>query len=63
MEEARRNRWITVVVVVSVIGGIVLRFLPASPMWLDEAISASLAREADRGWSHLAEALRHDGHP
>lgn len=63
VEEARRNRWITLVVVVSVIGGIVLRFLPASPMWLDEAISASLAGEADRGWSHLAEALRHDGHP
>jgi len=46
VEEARRNRWIIAVVAVSVIGGIVLRFLPASPMWLDEAISASLAEEA-----------------
>jgi len=63
VEEARRNRWIAGVVAVSVIGGIVLRFLPASPMWLDEAISASLAEEAGLGWPNLVEALRHDGHP
>ena len=50
-------------VAVAVVGGLVLRFLPASPMWLDEAISASLAEEARRGWSPLVEALRHDGHP
>ena len=63
VEEARHKHLITAVVVVSVVGGILLRFLPASPMWLDEAISASLAEEAGLGWSQLVEALRHDGHP
>ncbi len=63
VEAARLKRWITAVVAVSVLVGVVLRFLPASPMWLDEAISASLAQEAGLGWSQLVEALRHDGHP
>ncbi|SVC57957.1 uncharacterized protein METZ01_LOCUS310811, partial [marine metagenome] len=63
VEEADRTRWIVAMVAVAVVGGLVLRFVPASPMWLDEAISASLAEEARRGWSPLVEALRHDGHP
>jgi len=51
------------VVVIAVVVGAVLRFVALSPMWLDEAISASLANEATNGWSALVEALRHDGHP
>ncbi len=51
------------VAVVAVALGLVLRFVAPSPMWLDEAISASLADEAGMGWSALVEALRHDGHP
>ena len=43
--------------------GLVLRFVAPSPMWLDEAISASLADEVGNGWSALVDALRHDGHP
>ena len=48
---------------VAVVLGLVLRFVALSPMWLDEAISASLAEEAGVGWSALVDALRHDGHP
>ena len=63
MGEVDRNRWLVTAVAVAVTGGLVLRFLPLSPMWLDEAISASLAEEARRGWTPLVDALRHDGHP
>ena len=63
MGEADHNRWLVTVVAVAVASGLVLRFLPLSPMWLDEAISASLAEEARRGWTPLVDALRHDGHP
>ncbi len=51
----------TVLALVAV--GVALRFFAPTPMWLDEAISASLAEEASKGWSGLVEALRHDGHP
>ncbi len=37
-----------------------LRFFADSPIWLDEAISASIAEKGPGG---LVEALRHDGHP
>jgi len=50
-------------VLAAVVAGVALRFVAPSPLWLDEAISASLADEAVRGWSGLVEALRHDGHP
>ena len=50
-------------VLVLVVAGVALRFIAPSPMWLDEAISASLSEEASKGWSGLVEALRHDGHP
>jgi len=56
-------RWGTTVVLAAVAIGVVLRFAAPSPLWLDEAISASLADEAARGWSDLVDALRHDGHP
>ena len=45
---------------VAVAGGILLRFLPMTPLWLDEAQSAAIASEGFRG---IFEALRHDGHP
>jgi len=40
--------------------GVVLRFVAASPLWLDEALSANLA---DLPLGDLADALRHDGNP
>lgn len=50
-----------VVVAVAVIAaGIALRFLSASELWLDEALSLNIAREGVPG---LFEALRQDGHP
>jgi len=52
-----------VVAAAVVVAGLALRFVALSPMWLDEAISASLAEEAGIGWSALVDALRHDGHP
>lgn len=56
-----------IVAIVAVVVGVVLRFVAMSPMWLDEAISASLAGvvtgDSTGGWSALVEALRHDGHP
>ena len=52
-----------VVVGIAVISGAVLRFLPMSPMWLDEALSAAIADDATGGMGSLAESLRHDGHP
>ena len=56
-----------IVAIVAVAIGVVLRFVALSPMWLDEAISASLAgvvtEDTTGGWSALVEALRHDGHP
>ena len=52
-----------IMTIVAVVVGIVLRFVALTPMWLDEAISASLAGEATDGWSALVDALRHDGHP
>ncbi|MDG2427858.1 MAG: glycosyltransferase family 39 protein [Acidimicrobiales bacterium] len=52
-----------IVLVMAVASGLALRFIAMSPMWLDEAISASLAEEARVGWSALVDALRQDGHP
>lgn len=40
--------------------GVVLRFLTNSPLWLDEALSVSIARLP---LGEMVEALRHDGHP
>ena len=45
-------------VAVAVVGGLVLRFVPASPMWLDEAISASLAEEAPIAYKDVADVMR-----
>ena len=47
-------------VVVAAIGGVALRVVAPSPLWLDEALSV---RIASLGFSDMVEALRHDGHP
>ena len=48
------------IVGVIALAGIFLRFFADSPLWLDEAISASIAEKGPRG---IVEALRNDGHP
>jgi len=50
----------SVSLVFAVIGGVVLRFLTSSPMWIDEALSVNIA---NLGPSGVVTALRHDGHP
>ncbi len=61
-DETPRWRWRGVgpaVAVVALGGGIILRFVADSPLWLDEALSVHIAD----GDVPLAEALRRDGHP
>ena len=48
------------VIAAAVVGGIVLRFISTSPLWLDEAQSAAIARLPLPG---LFDALRADGSP
>lgn len=43
-----------------VVVGVVLRFLPRSALWLDEALSANIA---GLSLGDIPDALRHDGHP
>ncbi|HEX6421406.1 MAG TPA: glycosyltransferase family 39 protein [Acidimicrobiales bacterium] len=53
--------WVAGAAVVAVVAaGVVLRFVQRSPLWLDEALSANIARLPV---GDLLEALRHDGHP
>ena len=49
-----------VVATMGIIFGAIFNFLPMTPLWLDEAQSASIAGES---FSSLLDALRHDGHP
>ncbi|MBK9178053.1 MAG: glycosyltransferase family 39 protein [Acidimicrobiales bacterium] len=61
--EARRDRvgtGLAVAAVVVVAAGVALRFVSASPLWLDEALTVNIA---DLPLSEIPEALRHDGHP
>lgn len=57
---ARAPREITLVGVVAVVVGILLRFASRSPMWLDEALTVNIA---SLPLGSIPEALRHDGHP
>lgn len=50
----------SVLVGIAALGGLALRFIAPSPMWLDEALSVEIA---GLGASDMIEALRHDGHP
>jgi 4-amino-4-deoxy-L-arabinose transferase-like glycosyltransferase len=51
---------IWVIAALGILFGAIFNFLPMTPLWLDEAQSASIAGES---FSSLVEALRHDGHP
>ena len=60
--ESKDNFYLLSVCVVAVIVavGVFLRFFAGTPLWLDEAISASIAEKGPQG---IVDALRHDGHP
>lgn len=44
----------------ALVAGLVLRFVTATPLWLDEALSVNIAA---LGPGEMGEALRRDGHP
>ena len=54
------NRIALTLAVTAVAGGVLLRFVTASSLWLDEALSVNIAQ---LDLNQLVEALRHDGHP
>lgn len=54
------NRAVLSLGLITVISGLILRFVAPSPLWLDEALSVNIAR---LDFNELVEALRHDGHP
>ncbi|MEQ8840639.1 MAG: glycosyltransferase family 39 protein [Acidimicrobiales bacterium] len=45
---------------IALIGGLALRVVTPSPLWLDEALSVHIA---GLGFGDMVDALRHDGHP
>jgi len=49
-----------VVIAICIVGGVVLRFVAVTPLWLDESLSVNIARLP---LGQIPEALRHDGHP
>lgn len=53
-------RWVFAAVVLTLAAGIALRFFALSPLWLDEAQTVDIAQ---RSWSGVLSALRHDGSP
>ncbi len=57
---ARVNRWVVAAIAAVVAAGVVLRFVTSSDLWLDEALTANIARLP---LGDLQEALRHDGAP
>lgn len=59
-EPTRADRLLTAVTAVAVVVGIVIRFLPRSGLWLDEALSVNIA---NLPVGDITSALRHDGHP
>jgi mannosyltransferase len=57
----RMPSWVVPVALgLAVLGGVVLRFVQRSPLWLDEALSVNIAVLPA---GDLLDALRHDGHP
>lgn len=54
------DRVLLVLTVVATIAGVVLRFLPRTGMWLDEALTANIA---GLPLGEIGDALRVDGHP
>lgn len=57
---ARRDRWLSAIVVSAVAAGVVLRFWTTSQLWLDEALSVNIARLP---LARIPHALRQDGSP
>lgn len=54
-------RWVDrLVIALCVLGGVMLRFVASTPLWLDEALSVNIAKLPI---SQIPDALRHDGHP
>lgn len=56
----RAARFETAVLLVAGTIGVAARFFPASPLWLDEALSVNIA---DQPLGRIDDALRRDGHP
>ncbi|MGB6059460.1 MAG: glycosyltransferase family 39 protein, partial [Microthrixaceae bacterium] len=59
-DPTRADRLLTAVAAAAVVVGIVIRFLPRSGLWLDEALSVNIA---NLPVGEITSALRHDGHP
>jgi mannosyltransferase len=57
---APRARFEVLIIVAASVIGVVARFFPSSPLWLDEALSVNIARLP---LGDIPEALRHDGAP
>lgn len=55
-----RDHLLTALVAFACVGGVVLRFLPRTGLWLDEALSVNIATLPV---GDITGALRHDGHP
>ena len=56
----RIDRLLVVVTAIAVVVGVVLRFMPRSGLWLDEALSVNIA---NLPIGDIPSALRRDGHP
>jgi len=54
------DRWLVGLTVLAVGAGLVLRFLPRSGMWLDEALTTNIS---SLPLGEIGDALRRDGHP
>ena len=57
---APRARFEVLIIVAASLVGIVARLFPASPLWLDEALSVNIS---EKPIGSIGDALRHDGHP
>lgn len=54
------DRALKVVVAIAVVVGVILRFLPRSGLWLDEALTVNIS---NLPLGDIPDALRRDGHP
>jgi hypothetical protein len=58
--DGRAGRWFLAAAVAAVLAGLVLRFVSASHLWLDEALTSNIA---SRPLGDLTDLLRRDGAP
>lgn len=56
----RIDPWLCAIAAVAVVAGVLLRFLPRSGLWLDEALTANISALP---LGRIGDALRVDGHP